>query len=117
MSDLQVIDPVPAAVADGKFWELRLYVAGQTARSLTAFANLKRIAEEHLCGHYRIEVIDLQKNPELADEDGILAMPTLVRRLPPPLRKIVGDLADTDKTLLGLNLIAFHPGTKAKVMP
>ena len=92
-------------MSDEQFWELRLYVAGQTARSMTAFANLKRIAEEHLHGRYRIEVIDLQKHPELADQDSILAMPTLVRRLPPPLRKIVGDLADTDKTLKALKLV------------
>ena len=92
-------------MSDEQFWELRLYVAGQTARSMTAFANLKRIAEEHLHGRYRIEVIDLLKHPHLADEDGILAMPTLVRRLPPPLRRIVGDLSDTDKTLMGLKLV------------
>ena len=92
-------------MSDGQFWELRLYVAGQTARSMTAFANLKRIAEEHLQGRYRIEVVDLQKNPGLAEEDGILAMPTLVRRLPPPLRKIVGDLSDTEKILVGLKLV------------
>ena len=92
-------------MSDGQFWELRLYVAGQTARSMTAFANLKRIAEEHLQGRYRIEVVDLQKNPGLAEEDGILAMPTLVRRLPAPLRKIVGDLSDTGKILVGLKLV------------
>jgi len=100
-------------MSDEQFWELRLYVAGQTARSMTAFANLKRIAEEHLQGRYRIEVVDLQKNPGLAEEDGILAMPTLVRRLPPPLRKIVGDLSDTGKTLVGLKLVALAAGAKA----
>lgn len=116
MSDPQAIGPVPAAVEDRQFWELRLYVAGQTARSLTAFANLKRIAEEHLRGRYRIEVIDLSKFPELADEDSVIALPTLVRKLPEPLRRIVGDLSDTQKILVGLNLIPFDPGT-AKVMP
>jgi len=108
MTDLQVIGTVCAAVEDRQFWELRLYVAGQTARSLIAFANLKRVAEEHLRGRYRIEVIDLRKNPDLADEDSILAVPTLVRRLPPPLRKIVGDLSDTEKTLVGLKLTALE---------
>jgi len=100
-------------MSDDQFWELRLYVAGQTPRSMTAFANLKRIAEEHLHGRYRIEVIDLQKHPELADQDSILAMPTLVRRLPPPLRKIVGDLSDTGKTLVGLKLVPLAAAAEA----
>ena len=108
MSDPRAIGVLPENVEDAKFWQLRLYVAGQTARSLSAFANLKRIAEEHLAGRYRIEVVDLQKNPHLAEEDGILAVPTLVRRLPPPLRKIVGDLSDTEKTLVGLKLVALE---------
>ncbi len=83
---------------------LRLYVAGQTPKSLQAFANLKRICEEHLAGTYRIEVIDLRKNPQLAKGDQILALPTLVRKLPEPVRKIVGDLSDTERVLVGLDL-------------
>jgi circadian clock protein KaiB len=96
-----------AAQADGDdadFWELRLYVAGQTAKSLTAFANLQRICEEHLAGKYSIELIDLLKNPRLAAGDQILAIPTLVRRLPEPMRKIIGDLSDTEAVLVGLDL-------------
>lgn len=85
-------------------WELRLYVAGQTARSVNAFANLTRICEENLKGRYRIEVIDLLVNPRLAQGDQILAIPTLVRRLPPPIKKIIGDLSNTEKVLVGLNL-------------
>lgn len=85
-------------------WELRLYVAGQTPRSIAAFANLKKMCEEHLAGHYNIEVVDLVKHPQLAAGDQILAIPTLVRKLPQPLRKIVGDLRDTERALVGLQL-------------
>jgi circadian clock protein KaiB len=85
-------------------WEMKLYVAGQTARSLKAFANLKRICEEHLAGEYHIEVIDLLKHPQLAEGDQILALPTLVRRLPSPVRKIIGDLSNTERVLVGLDL-------------
>jgi circadian clock protein KaiB len=85
-------------------WELRLYVAGQTPRSIAAFANLKKICEEHLAGRYNIEVVDLVKHPQLAAGDQILAIPTLVRKLPQPLRKIVGDLRDTERALVGLQL-------------
>jgi circadian clock protein KaiB len=85
-------------------WELRLYVAGQTPKSLAAFANLKKICEEHLAGQYHIEVIDLLKKPKLASGDQILAIPTLVRKLPEPIRKIIGDLSDTERVLVGLNL-------------
>ena len=85
-------------------WSLRLYVAGQSTKSVAAFANLKRICEEHLPGKYQIEVIDLLQQPQLAAGDEILAIPTLVRKLPEPLRKIVGDLRNTEKTLVGLNL-------------
>jgi circadian clock protein KaiB len=91
-------------------WELRLYVAGQTAKSLVAFANLKRICEEHLAGEYRIEVIDLLKNPQLAAGDQILALPTLVRKLPEPVRKIIGDLSNTERVLVGLDLQARKAG-------
>lgn len=83
---------------------LRLYVAGQTHKSTVAFANLKKICEEHLRGHYRIEVIDLRENPALARDDQILAIPTLVRRLPEPVRRIIGDLSDTERVLIGLDL-------------
>lgn len=85
-------------------WNLRLYVAGQTPKSLAAFANLKRICEEHLAGRYRIEVVDLLENPQLARGDQILAIPTLVRRLPPPLKKIIGDLSNEHRVLVGLDL-------------
>ena len=85
-------------------WELRLYVAGQTAKSLLAFANLKRICEEHLAGEYHIEVVDLVKNPQLAKGDQILALPTLVRKLPQPVRKIIGDLSNAERVLVGLDL-------------
>jgi len=87
-------------------WELRLYVAGQTPRSLAAFANLKQICESNLAGKYHIEVIDLVKNPQLARGDQIVAIPTLVRRLPPPLKKIIGDLSNTERVLVGLQLRA-----------
>jgi len=89
---------------DKEFWELRLYVAGQTPRSLTALANLKKICDERLAGKYHIEVIDLMKNPQLARGDQILAVPTLVRKLPVPLRKLIGDLSNTEKVLVGLDL-------------
>jgi circadian clock protein KaiB len=85
-------------------WELRLYTAGQTPKSLTAFKNLKRLCEEHLKGRYTIEVIDLTQHPQLAAGDQIVAIPTLIRKLPEPLRRIVGDLRDTERTLVGLQL-------------
>ena len=85
-------------------WDLRLYVAGQTPRCVTAFDNLKRVCQEHLEGRYRIEVIDLLDNPQLAEGDQILAIPTLVRRLPTPLRKVIGDLSNTERVLVGLDL-------------
>ena len=85
-------------------WLLRLYTAGQSPRSLAALDNLKRICEEHLSGRYSIEVVDLLKNPRLAKDDQIVAIPTLVRQLPPLLRKIIGDLSDTERALVGLQL-------------
>lgn len=85
-------------------WELRLYTAGQTPKSVAAFNNLKRICEKYMPGQYQIEVIDLMQNPRLAKEDQIVAIPTLVRKLPAPLRKIIGDLSDTERTLVGLQL-------------
>ena len=95
---------VPAPEGDSDRWNLRLYVAGQTPRSLTAFKNLKEICEEYLEGKYHIEVIDLMANPRLAKDDQIVAIPTLVRKLPDPLRRIVGDLSDEARTLVGLQL-------------
>ena len=85
-------------------YELRLYVAGQTAKSLVALANLQRICETHLAGQYRIEVIDLLKTPQLAEGDQILALPTLVRRLPEPIKKIIGDLSNEERVLVGLDV-------------
>jgi circadian clock protein KaiB len=90
--------------ANGDFYDLRLYVAGQTGRSLAALANLQKICKEHLEGRYHIEVIDLLERPQLARGDQILALPTLVRRLPEPIRKLVGDLSDTERALVGLDL-------------
>lgn len=89
---------------DQDFYILRLYVAGQTKKSLATFANLKKICEEHLCGKYTIEVIDLLENPQLAKGDQILAVPTLVRKLPEPIKKIIGDLSNTERVLVGLDL-------------
>jgi circadian clock protein KaiB len=85
-------------------WDLRLYVAGQTERSVRAIANLKRICEEHLPDRYSIEVVDLLLQPQLAKHDQITALPTLVRRLPPPLKRIIGDLANNDRVLVGLEI-------------
>ena len=85
-------------------WDLRLYTAGQSPKSLAALSNLKRICDEHLPGRYSIEVIDLMKNPRLAKDDEIVAIPTLVRKLPAPLRKIIGDLSNEERALVGLQL-------------
>ena len=90
-------------------WELRLYVAGTTAKSATALRNLQQLCEEHLAGRYRIEVIDLTKNPQLAQGDQILALPTLVRKLPSPIRKIIGNLSNTERVFVGLDLRARDP--------
>lgn len=90
--------------ADADHWHLRLYVAGHTPRSVTALSNLKRLCEEHLAGRYDIEVIDLIERPQLARGDQILAVPTLVRQLPAPMRKIIGDLSDRERVLVGLDL-------------
>jgi circadian clock protein KaiB len=87
-----------------EFWNLRLYVAGQSAKCVAAVRNLNRFCEEHLAGRYHVEVIDLLVNPRLARDDQILAIPTLVRKLPEPLRKVVGDLSDTERMLVGFNL-------------
>ena len=90
---------------DGEMFNLRLYVAGQTPKAVRAFENLRKICEEHLAGRYTIEVIDLLENPALGQGDQILALPTLVRRLPEPIVKIIGDLSNTERVLVGLDLI------------
>lgn len=95
---------LPEIPFDDSYWELRLYVAGQTPKSLQAFSNLKRICEEHLEGRYEIEVVDLLLSPQLAADHQILALPTLVRKLPEPVRKIIGDLSNTERVLVGLDL-------------
>src|ERR1700722_1433306 len=92
------------AVVDSETFLLRLYVAGQTPKCMRAFANLKRICEEYLAGRYHIEMIDLLQNPQLARGDQILAVPTLVRRLPEPMKKIIGDLSNAERVLVGLDL-------------
>ena len=99
-----------AAATPTELWTLRLYVAGQTPKSLTAFANLRRLCEEQLKGRYTIEVIDLLKKPQLAQDDQILAIPTLVRKLPLPIRRIIGDLSNTERVLVGLDLQPRVPG-------
>ena len=103
MSDPDAADEGPAK--DAKHYNLRLYVAGQTPKSLAAISNLKRIAEENIAGQYTIEVVDLLENPALAAGDQILAVPTLVRRLPPPLKRIIGTLSDTERVLVGLDIV------------
>jgi circadian clock protein KaiB len=90
--------------AEEESWELRLYVAGQTPNAVTAFENLKKLCEEHLGGKYHIEVIDLLKNPQLAQGDQIVAVPTLIRKVPLPIRKIIGDLSNTERVLVGLDV-------------
>jgi circadian clock protein KaiB len=90
-------------------WYLRLYVAGQAPKSLHALANLKKLCEEHLAGHYEIEVVDLVECPALAQSDNILAVPTLVRRLPEPMRRIIGDLSDPERVLISLRLPESSP--------
>lgn len=85
-------------------WQLRLYVAGQTPKSIRAFGNLKKLCEEHIPGEYSLEIVDLLKNPTLARGDQILAIPTLVRKLPEPIRKIIGDLSNTERVLVGLDI-------------
>ena len=97
-------DPAHMPPGGHETWSLRLYVAGQTPKSVRAFDNLKRLCDEHLPGQYAIEVVDLVLNPRLAKEDQIVAIPTLVRKLPDPIRKIIGDLSDTERTLVGLQL-------------
>ena len=95
---------------DKDVWQLRLYTAGQTPRSLTAMRNLKKVCEEHLPGRYEIEIVDLLATPRLAKDHQIVAIPTLVRKLPSPIRKIIGDLSDTEQTLVGLELRKANKG-------
>lgn len=95
---------IASGMADPDVWELRLYVAGKTARSVAAVENLTRLCEEHLAGKYRIEVVDLVRHPQLAKGDQIVAIPTLVRKLPEPIRKVIGDLSNVERTLVGLQL-------------
>ncbi len=104
MAVVTSIEEHPAQEKGESSWELRLYVAGHTQKSLAAIANLHKICDEHLKGRYRIEVIDLAKQPQLAAGDQILAVPTLVRSLPPPLRRIIGDLSNTERVLVGLDI-------------
>jgi circadian clock protein KaiB len=104
LKDQQNPQESPSEEADGGHYNLRLYVAGQTSKSVTAFANLKKLCEQHLAGRYTIEVVDLLQQPQLAAGDQILAIPTLVRRLPEPIKKIIGDLSNTERVLVGLDL-------------
>ena len=97
-------DPEGAVAGEGAQWMLRLYVAGETPKSMLALANLKKLAEKHLAGSYEIEIVDLLKRPQLAADHQILAVPTLVRKLPEPIIKIIGDLSNTEKVLVGLDL-------------
>jgi circadian clock protein KaiB len=103
-SQAEAVTPNSDAGEDGR-WNLRLYVAGQTPKSLAAFTNLKKFCETHLQGKYNIEIIDLLKDPSRAAEDQILAIPTLVRKLPEPIRKIIGDLSNTNRVLVGFDLV------------
>ena len=104
-SEPQTLEALAAtASADADVWELRLYVAGKTAKSVAAFENLTRLCEEHLSGKYKIEVVDLLVHPQLAKGDQIIAIPTLVRKLPQPIRKVIGDLSNVERTLVGLQL-------------
>jgi len=102
MNDAPIVSE-PAATDSGR-WQLRLYIAGQSPRSITALANLRQLCNEHLAGKYELEIVDLLVTPHLAEGDRIVAIPTLVRRLPEPIRKVIGDLSDIEKTLVGLQL-------------
>ena len=104
MVDSETAAGAGAAGGPEDAWQLILYVAGQTPRSVAALENLKRICAEHLSGRYRVEVVDLLEQPDRAQADDVFAIPTLVRRLPPPLRKIIGDLSATEKVLVGMQL-------------
>ena len=109
MNDILSIDKDSQEGLTHPKWTLRLYVAGQTPKSVTAFTNLKRLCDEHLYGEYTIEIVNLLENPQLAEGDQILAVPTLVRRLPEPVKKIIGDLSNTDRVLVGLDIVPNGP--------
>jgi circadian clock protein KaiB len=106
---VSALEPQLGDTAEGDVWLLRLYVAGQSPRSLRAFVNLKTLCEEHLTGRYEIEIVDLVAQPARARSDDILAIPTLVRRLPAPRRKIIGDLSNTERVMVGLHLQPERP--------
>jgi circadian clock protein KaiB len=108
----RVEPPIDEPVVE-ETWELRLYVAGKSPKSVAAFANLTKLCDEHLAGRYNIEVVDLLQNPQLAAGDQIVAIPTLIRKLPEPLRRIVGDLSDAERTLVGLQLRPSKSGPRA----
>jgi circadian clock protein KaiB len=117
MSEDVISGNIARSGADGvspERWNLRLYVAGETTKCVQALEHLKRICEEHLQGRYTIEVIDLLKNPTLASGDQIIALPTLVRQLPPPVKKIIGDLTNTERVIVGLNLVPIKQETVTK---
>jgi circadian clock protein KaiB len=107
--DAQIVGDQPPTGSPSKVWRLRLYVAGESPKSVAAFANLQSMCETHLAGEYEIEIVDLLKHPRLARGDEIVAIPTLVRQLPSPIRKIIGDLSDTDQVLVGLQISVKHP--------
>jgi circadian clock protein KaiB len=117
MSESNEVVAAGGTSAETESWQLRLYVAGQSPKSIAAYANLKRFCEEHLAGRYQIELIDLLKQPQLAAGDQIVAIPTLVRRLPEPLRRIVGDLSSTERTLVGLQLRPSTPHVPPQERP
>ncbi len=107
----------PGAPKDpAKFWDMKLYISGETVRSVLAIENLKRLCHEKLKGQCRITIIDVKKNPEAAFKEQIVVTPTLIRELPPPMRKIIGDLSETEKVLVGLDLLA-HPAEKVAYGP
>jgi circadian clock protein KaiB len=101
---METLTAPTAAPMDEEYWELRLYVAGQTPKSVLALANLKKYCEQYLKGRYALEIIDLLKDPQLAEGDQILAIPTLVRKVPEPIRKIIGDLSNEERVLVGLDI-------------
>lgn len=111
----ELAEQQPGPQRDAEVWNLRLYVAGQTPRSIAALGNLKRLCDEHLSGRYSIEVVDLAMHPQLAAGDQIVAIPTLVRKLPEPLRKIVGDLRDAERALVGLQLRPDNSSNRTRV--
>ena len=104
MMDVREELPATTDLPAGETWELRLYVAGSTAKSVAALANLRRYCEQHVPGRYRLEVIDLLQSPQLAEGDQILAIPTVVRKMPEPIRKVIGDLSNEERVIVGLDL-------------